>query len=273
MLVYPSKLFAFQLHANLMFKALRVLILLLIFATVAQTAWQARSRASTWQNTLYVGVYPILADDSPATRRYVEGLNKDSFAAIDKFFAEEARRYQQSVWQPVSVALAAPQTVLPPLPAARPGMLDAVSWSLRMRWWAWRHDKIAGPKPAVRLFVLFHDPLRNPRVAHSVGLEAGMIGLVNAFAAPEMSGPNNVIIAHELLHTLGARDKYDTATNLPQFPDGYAEPARQPLLPQEFAEIMGGRIPVSKIQADIPYSLAQTLVGPATAAEIGWMKK
>lgn len=255
-----------------MFKALRVLILLLIFATVAQTAWLARSRANAWQNTLYVGIYPIMADDSAATRRYVEGLNKESFSAIDQFFAEEARRYQQTVWQPVSVALAAPQADLPPLPASRPGMLEAISWSLQMRWWAWRHDKIAGPKPAVRLFVLFHDPARNGRVAHSIGLETGKIGLVHAFATPDMTGSNNVIVAHELLHTLGARDKYDPVTNLPRFPDGYAEPARNPLLPQEFAEIMGGRIPLSNTQADIPHSLAQTLVGPATAAEIGWVK-
>jgi hypothetical protein len=88
-----------------------------------------------------------------------------------------------------------------------------------------------------------------------------------------MAGSNAVIIAHELLHTVGATDKYDFATNLPRFPDGYAEPERTPRYPQAFAEIMGGRIPVSEIRADIPVTLDQTLIGAATAAEIGWAKK
>ena len=82
-----------------------------------------------------------------------------------------------------------------------------------------------------------------------------MIGLVNAFAMDEMAGSNNVVITHELLHTLGATDKYDLATNMPRFPDGYAEPQRNPRLPQEVAEIMAGRIPKSATQADIPESL------------------
>ncbi len=57
---------------------------------------------------------------------------------------------------------------------------------------------------------------------------------------------------------------------MPRHPDGYAEPDAQPLLPQRLAEIMGGRIPVANDRAEIPESLAQTLIGNATAAEIGW---
>ena len=64
----------------------------------------------------------------------------------------------------------------------------------------------------------------------------------------------------------------DPATNLPFYPEGFAEPAREPRFPQDFAEIMGGRIPLSPAEADIPRSLAVTLVGAATAQEIGWQK-
>ena len=35
-----------------------------------------------------------------------------------------------------------------------------------------------------------------------------------------MTGPNNVVIAHELLHTVGATDKYDPVTDAPRIPDG-----------------------------------------------------
>jgi hypothetical protein len=121
--------------------------------------------------------------------------------------------------------------------------------------------------------MLFFDAKRNHSLPHSTGLERGMIGLVNAFAMDEMAGSNNVVITHELLHTLGATDKYDLATNMPSFPDGYAEPQRNPRLPQEVAEIMAGRIPKSATQADIPESLDDTVIGPLTAREIGWQRE
>lgn len=253
-----------------MFKTLRIVFLLLIFATVAQTAWQARSRATAWQDTLYVGIYPIAADGAATTRSHVAALQADSFSAIDTFFDAEAKRHHLAVLQPVRTLVAPPLAEQPPSPPRNGSALDAVLWSLRMRWWAWRHDRIAGPKPAVRLFVLFHDPAKNARLDHSTGIERGMIGIINAFASPEMAGSNAVIIAHELLHTLGATDKYAPGNNLPLFPDGYAEPERTPRYPQAFAEIMGGRIPVSATQAEIPASLDLVRIGSRTAEEIRW---
>ncbi|HNZ57368.1 MAG TPA: hypothetical protein PKL58_08425, partial [Methylophilaceae bacterium] len=81
-----------------------------------------------------------------------------------------------------------------------------------------------------------------------------------------------VILAHEMLHTLGATDKYNLATTLPIYPEGFAEPNKAPRYPQDFAELMGGRVPISESQAEIPKSLLQTLVGEVTAKEIGWVK-
>ena len=80
--------------------------------------------------------------------------------------------------------------------------------------------------------MLYFAPLANRRLAHSVGLQKGLIGVVNAFASAQMEGENSVVIAHELLHTFGAPDKYDLATNRPLFPDGYAEPNANPFHPQ-----------------------------------------
>ncbi len=80
---------------------------------------------------------------------------------------------------------------------------------------------------------------------------------------------NAVVIAHELLHTLGATDKYDPLSALPRFPEGYAEPQRTPRHPQALAEIMGGRIPVDDRRATIPDTLEQTRIGPRTAVETG----
>ena len=95
-----------------------------------------------------------------------------------------------------------------------------------------------------------------------------MVGIVNAYASRRYNGANNVIIAHEFLHTLGATDKYDPATGLPSFPLGYAEPDRSPRYPQKLAEIMGGRIPMADDHADIPQSLRYVIIGDTTATEI-----
>ena len=57
--------------------------------------------------------------------------------------------------------------------------------------------------------------------------------MVNAFASTQMEGENNIVITHELLHTFGATDKYDFATNRPRFPEGYAEPHANPLYPPQ----------------------------------------
>ena len=92
------------------------------------------------------------------------------------------------------------------------------------------------------------------------------------FGDSAYSKQNLVILAHELLHTLNATDKYDFATNMPSYPDGFAEPDKTPRYPQDFAELMGGRTPISEQQAEIPKSLKQTLIGAKTAREIGWLK-
>ena len=166
------------------------------------------------------------------------------------------------------MTLAPPVAALPPQPPRGGSGLDNLLWSLKMRYWAWRHDAVPGLKPRVRLFVLFFDPARHDRLPHSVGVERGMIGVINAFASPAMAGSNNVVISHELLHTLGATDKYDPATGLPRFPDGYAEPGPFAAPSQVLAEIMGGRTR-REARRDTRI-LAQTLIGDATAAEIGW---
>jgi hypothetical protein len=121
------------------------------------------------------------------------------------------------------------------------------------------------------MFVLYHDPERVSRLSHSLGLQKGLIGVVNAFASDAQAQPNNVIIAHEMLHTLGATDKYDPATNQPLRPIGFAEPELDPVFPQRFAEVMGGRVPVSPSQARIPDNLDEVLIGAATALEIRWL--
>jgi hypothetical protein len=254
------------------FRRLRVAFLLFILTTVAIGAWRDESRAKEWRNTLHVALYPMAGDGSDTTRRYLDGLSPRDFRVIEEYLQAEAARHGLTILKPVSIELA-PLVSEPPPPLPRsPGLVEAMWWSLQMRLWAWRHDEAPGPRPDIRLFLTYHDPALNPRLAHSVGLKEGRMALVQVFASPADHGGNTVVITHELLHTLGATDKYDPATLLPRYPEGYAEPELAPRLPQARAELMAGRIPVGANAADIPTALDQTLIGPLSAQEIGWIK-
>ena len=255
-----------------MAKTIRVGLLLFVLATVASGAWQKRSAIQSWKRTLDVVVYPINGDARTTTAGYIATLSADSFASIGAFLSQEAQRHGLPLARPVSVKLGPRLQSMPPPAPVGAQTLEIILWSLRLRFWAWRNDDYAGPSPDIRVFAVFFDPGLTPRVPHSIGLREGHIGIANVFAAEHMTEENNVIVTHEILHTFGATDKYDPATSQPLFPEGYANPARSPLHPQEFAEIMGGRIPLSERESDTPRSLELALVGDKTAAEIYWRR-
>jgi hypothetical protein len=256
-----------------MFRHARILLLLVLLLLVSVTTCQDRLRSTRWREPLYVAVYPIAADDSEATRAYVAGLDRERFQPIDRFFAREAARYGVTIDDPVKTRLRPPLRERPPERPGDAGILATMLWSLELRYWAWRVSGHLRDPEDIRLFVLFHDPKLTATVPHSLGLTKGLIGVVYAFAAPEMDGANNVVIAHELAHTLGATDKYDPATNAPRYPDGYGDPREMPLYPQRTAELMAGRRMLSATQWVQADDLGEVVIGPATALEIRWPVK
>jgi hypothetical protein len=229
------------------FKQVRIFLLLGLLLEVSVTTCQDRLRSTRWRVPLFVAVYPIAADDSPATHTYVAALDPERFRPIDRFFAREAHRYGVSIDNPIKTRLRAELSERPPQRPLQAGVLATALWSLKLRYWAWR---VSGR-------------VREPE-------DIGLIGVVYAFAEPEMNGANDVVVAHELAHTLGATDKYDPAGDAPRYPDGYGDPRKIPLYPQQSAELMAGRRMLSAtrwVQAD---DLDEVIVGPATALEIRW---
>ena len=255
-----------------MWRAIRIAVLLFILATVAQTAWLARARTAEWKTSLRIVIYPVNADGAPTTTRYISELRRSNFDPIENFFKDEAGKYAVPLATPVDIFLAPEIRSQPPAAPFGGGRPSVMLWSLKLRYWAWWNDTHKGPKPDVRIFVTYHDPGTRPRLAHSTGLQKGLLGLVNAFARSDMDGTNNVIVTHEVLHTFGATDKYDFAANQPQYPDGYANPHAVPLYPQKRAEIMAGRIPISETRAEIPSDMSEVVIGSRTAREINWVK-
>ncbi len=254
------------------FRQLRILVLLLILFLVAAGSWLAKLRSTDWDAPLVVALYPIAGDHSSRTWEFVRGLSVEDFSDIEDFFSEEAAQYGLALTQPVDVVLGPVLDEPPPAPPAEHSLPGTVWWSLSMRYWGWRVAREYGPPADIQIFVLFHDPARSDRLRHSMGLQKGLLGVVHAFADVRQVGTNNVIIAHEFLHTLGATDKYDPRTSLPLYPAGYAEPLRVPRFPQRYAEIMGGRIPLSETRAEQPWGFGQVLVGEFTAREIRWVR-
>ena len=246
-------------------KQIRVGVLLLVLTLVGVDAWRTRRLTRAWGRTLRVEIHAMAAEASPDVQAYVDALEAGAFADVGPFLDAEAGRFRAMPSPLVTIRVGAPIHEPPPAPPESEGVLAAVQYSLRLRWYAFEH----GEGGDVRLFVLYHAATKGRVLEHSIGIPEGRIGVLQLFA-DEAAGPaNQVVVAHEILHTFGATDKYD-ARGIPLFPEGYAEPGRSPRTPQEKAEIMAGRVPLSPSEARLPASLAECVVGEATAAEMHW---
>ena len=254
-----------------MWKKIRIGILLFVLFLVAADTYLTHYRAVSWDETLWVAIYPINPDHDPVIDRYISQLSNRNFHPIETFFEEEAERVHLPLAQPFKVLLAHPVNEIPPAPPRDRSVFKTAWWSLKLRWWAYRHDH-TDFSPHIKMFVIYHNYDKVKRLAHSLGMEKGMIGVVNAYAHREMEGKNNLVIAHEMLHTVGATDKYDLLTDQPIYPEGYAEPDKDPLYPQQFAELMAGHIPLDRNDSVMPRSLNTVLLGPKTLAEINWQR-
>ena len=257
-----------------LFRQLRIVFLLFILLLVAGDAWLASSRATDWDGALWVAIYPINADGGRVSGSYISQLGDGVFSPVEDFFSRQASRYAMTGKELVKFRLGPEIKTLPPGPPINGNVLAVVWWSLKLRFWAMRTGLgVGGPPADIRIYAIYHDPSQQPRLAHSLGLKEGLIGVVNVYGSKAYTARNNVVIAHEMLHTLGATDKYDAANNQPVYPHGYAQPGIDPLYPQYMAELMGGRIPLSSTHSDIPGSLQRTVIGRVTAEEINWLEK
>ena len=254
-----------------MFKFLRIAILLYILLFVALGQWLASWRSRDWNDPLDVGIWLVNGDGSAIAGSYLDSLEADAFEPIERFFADEAHAYGLALDQPFRIRIAGDLETTPPVPPEQGGWFDVLVWSLEMRWFVTRlHFSYDGPTPDITLFAIYREGGLGGTLDRSTALRKGMIVFANLYAIREMHGSNQMVVAHEVLHTLGASDKYDLSTGLPLHPHGLADPDRTPVFPQEAAELMAGRIALGPAEAATPHSLSQVTIGPATAHEIGW---
>jgi len=253
------------------FKKIRITILLSILAVVAVSTYLQIYHVSDWKKPLFVTLYPINGDNLSSTQEYINSIAADQFHDINRFMESEAQAYGLTRRPLFLIATGKQLESQPPAPPKQQQKkLSMILWSLKLRYWLIRHAGTFGLDTRhIRIFVVYHKGEKDKALEHSYGLQKGLIGVVNAYASEKQTQQNNIVITHELLHVLGAKDKYNT-NSMPVFPEGYAEPEKIPLLPQEYAEIMAGRIPETAFQSIMPSSLDLCVIGPTTASEINW---
>jgi hypothetical protein len=254
------------------FKNFRILVLLIILATVAIYVKDQKLVTQGWYKTLDVVVYPINPSNSPIVKRYIDSLSTQSFSRIDKMIKRESEKYNIVSSTPTNTRLGETLSTVPPAPPSPDsGILKIMLWSLKLRMWVWQNaPNEINNKHLIRMFVLYHDPSIMTQLRHSVGLQKGLVGIVNAFGVKSQSIQNKMVIAHEILHTVGASDKYDSQGN-PVTPDGLGDPNQSPLYPQKYTEIMAGRRALSPAHSEMPNSFKRIVIGEKTAQEIGWL--
>lgn len=252
-----------------MWKKIRVVVLLVILLIVAINAY--RDMNQDWTKPIIILLHPINADGRAATEQYIQQLSIDDLDEIQHYLKTQSAEF---FTQPLifHFQLGRELQSTPPKVPETPSVLKNILWSLKFRFYAWKQHTSEEGTPSVTLYLNYYDPQISKSLKHSTALERGRIGLVNLFASRQQSESNQVVLVHELLHTFGAKDKYDLTTGQPIFPLGYAHPEQNPRYPQQYAEIMGGYIPLSERKSKTPHDLEDTMMSHLTAQEIGWVK-
>ena len=253
-------------------KSFRVAFLLVILAAAMGLAVISRPPPPPdWNEPLKVVIYPYNADGSEIVASHIDDRRLQDFKPIADFMAEQAAQYDLPIERPFELALGREIPEAPSLPPESRNLITRIHWGLSVRWWQFRfRDQVN--KPDIIVVARYHRSDELPQKMHSIAIAAQRLAVARLVAEPLYSTHNRVVLAHEILHTVGAADLYAPSSGLPLYPDGYAEPERRPLYPQRRAELMAGRIPGSPGQMREAFSLAEVVIGEYTAREINWIR-
>lgn len=258
------------------FYRMRVALLLVVLAGVLLYAWKdvSRRRArNDWKRTLTVGL--VVARRGPVDEGAIADLRSRALALEDLLAEEFVRHHGPGGPRPVKILIFGPVDVAaPPPPApAGDGLVDLARYAWEKSRYSARIDEAAGIEARgldSRVYLVTRPGhARGRNFVEGLSEQGGRAGFVEVDLDPSMVDFALFVFAHELLHTLGATDKYD-ATGITKIPEGLAEPDAVPLYPQRFAEVMARMRPVKPGVEEPPASLDELRVGSATAREIGW---
>lgn len=256
-------------------------LLFILFVVVLYALKDLRSRRerTAWDRTLDVAVVVVHVDGTPAVDPDAVRVLEERLPALEERLRAEAERYRPpstGIEPPFRFRIKGPVIVKsrPPSPASE-GAVDLAKQAVDMKAWLRDVDPRAGVEPEQwdsRIYVIVRRPASQRRAfVEGESEQGGRVGSVAVELDASMADTTLFVVTHELMHTLGATDKYDQ-NGRTLIPDGLAEPEREPLYPQRYAEVMARNRPTSPVAETIPISLDELAVGPKTAQEIGWRK-
>ena len=256
------------------FRRIRIAVLvgvLLFTAAWGATTSYRRWVRGHWHRPLQVGLVLLSPEGDIDAETWRRGASRLSVR-----LAEEMQRWRGPGGIPFEFSVVGPVTWDRPLPFTPPSEspFDR-AWHAIDVWRTVREiDRASGGVAGgfdIRVFVLASS-LHGDQVGFAEGSGAlnGEVAFVRGSAGGDLSIPLQAI-GHELLHTVGASDKYDDQGHARE-PAGLADPDRVPRYPQDHAEWMVGEVAIGPERGRLPASIAELQVGPTTAREIGWVR-
>ena len=260
--------------ARTRFFHVRVAILLTVLAVVlvfAASRWlRDRARAS-WKRPQRVAF--IVVPIGPVDGAPMAALAARK-SALEEVLTRELHRYRASPDQPFEIMVRGPARLSesPPIPVGD-GFFDLASYAFRRWQWTRGVDASIGLDSDAydsRIYVAVRAPVGKIESVEGVSDQGGHVGVVTVDLDASTVDWALGVATHELMHTLGATDRYDLSTGHHLVPDGLADPAQKPRYPQHKAEVMARGVAVAP-DAERPLATVEELsVGNVTATEIGW---
>lgn len=250
---------------------LLVIVLGLVLLWGGKDVWQRRLRKQ-WRGPMRVAL--VLVERAPVPAATLSGLQDRAFE-LERRLGHEFARYG-GTFAPFSIVVKGPVTTGtdPPL-AGEQNLQGLVRHSFAL--WRWTRDldtraNVEWRAYEARIYLVLTPAERErPAFVEGESEDGGRIGVARADIDEDMIDFALFVSTHELMHTLGASDKYD-ALGRASFPAGYAEPQKSPLFPQRGAEVMARNLPLAPGSERPPETLDELWVGEATAREIGWQR-
>jgi len=266
-----------------------LLVCLLVSAIWGFEMWRADNRVFAWTKPVSVLVVALVDPETPlgsdelsellhgflSSPRPLDG----NVAGVAKWLENERAALSAGEGRVVDFSCAGPFKMSEAPPGPPPA--DA---SFLGRWSATRaflgyFEEVAESLDVARdgydvtIFVYFFAEERAALYGkqHSMASRRDGLGVVFAPLGRKHLPYSAALLAHELLHTFGASDKYEGSRCI--YPDGFAEPDLNPLYPQRWSEIMALGIPLEAGRERRVTELSDCKVGRTTAAEIGWLER
>jgi hypothetical protein len=251
-------------------------ILLLVIAYALHDVQRRRARTE-WLTQLRVGVVLLELDQSgerlepdllPNLARNLERLEQRLNDEFRRYHPGGADMFRLSAYGPLSVSEAPPS-------------IDTDSaWGLiQQTYQLWRYTHKMNSAAQVpssafdSIIYVVAEPVQNEELKFVEGFsqQGGSVGVTRIQLDASTTDLCLFVVGHELMHTLGATDKYDAAGHT-LIPEGLANPEQVPLYPQTQAELMARNRVLSLDKERIPETLDELRVGMWTAREVGWLR-